>query len=434
MKRFSLSVIALTLMILAGCATAPPEKEPLVFFPSPPDPPRIQFLKSMEGAADIEPPKSAFYNWITGGKKRSPRLNKPYGLAVYGGKIYVCDTNATVFVFDLEKKTYSPLKGAQGLGALAQPQNIAIDKDGNKFVADPSRKQVVMFDKNDFYVKAFGPVENWRPVDVAPYGELLYVVDSKNADIKVFDISSGALRNTISKKSDGSKIFALPTNIVFDREGYMYISDFGQFKILKIDRDGNVRSETGDIGRGPGSFARPRGLDFDKEDRLYVVDAAFGNVQLFGKNGQLLLFFGKGGIGPGDLYLPAKVYINYDSVKYFQQYADPNFQIQYLIFVTSQFGIRPVNIYAFGTEKGQVYKTDEELQKELKERMEKERKEQAEKEQKEQAEKAQKEKAEKAQVEKDQKGKPADSGAKTGTEKTSPETTSPETKPKSSIY
>jgi hypothetical protein len=195
-----------------------------------------------------------------------------------------------------------------------------------------------------------------------------------------------------------------------------------------------VRSETGDIGRGPGSFARPRGLAFDKEDRLYVVDAAFGNVQLFGKNGQLLLFFGKGGINPGDLYLPAKVYVDYDSVKYFQQYADPNFQIQYLIFITSQFGIRPVSIYAFGTTKGQVYKTDEELQKELKERMEKERKEQAEKEQKEQAEKAQKEQADKAQAEKDQKGKPADGGAKAGTEKTSPEKTSPETKPKSSIY
>jgi hypothetical protein len=156
----------------------------------------------------------------------------------------------------------------------------------------------------------------------------------------------------------------------------MYVTDFLLFRILKVDRDGHMRGQIGSIGKETGSFSRPRGIAFDKLNRLYVVDAAFQNLQVFTKEGQLLLFFGKSGVMAGELYLPAKVFIDYDDVKYFQQYADPNFEIQYLIFVTSQFGIRPVTVYGFGTMKGQAYKTDEELLKEVKEKEEKRLKEQ----------------------------------------------------------
>jgi hypothetical protein len=392
MNRLSFLVIALILTVLAGCASAPPPvKETPIFYPDPPDPPRVQYLKSFVGAKDFVPRQSVFSAFVTGRRDQNLRLDKPYGVAGYRGKIYVCDTNSTVMVFDLEKRTFGPLLGAQGIGKLIQPLNISIDKDGNKFVSDPIRSQVVMYDKNDMYVKAFGPVEGWQPTDAARYEDLLYVVDLKGPEIKIFDINTGALRNSIGKGQ-----LALPTNIVFDKEGYMYVSDTSRFQILKLDRDGNVRKIIGSLGKLPGSFVRPRGLALDHDDRLYVVDGGFNNVQMFNPDGQLLLFFGQGGIDRGDLYLAAKVAIDYDDVKYFQQYADPNFQIQYLIIVTSQFGNQLVNVYGFGTEKGKVYKTDEELLKQLKEEIEK-----REKLQKEQEEKAEKEKAEKEKAEKE---------------------------------
>jgi len=204
MNRLSLFIFALILPFLASCATAPPAvKEPTVFYPGPPDPPRIQFLRSFSGSDDLVPPKSAFASFVTGGRDKILILDKPYGIAGYQGKIYVCDTNNTVIVIDLEKKTFAPMAGVHGQGKLVQPLNISIDKDGNKYVADPLRGQVVMFDKNDFYVKAFGPVEGWKPVDAAAFEGLLYVVDEKNSEIKIFDIQAGALRNTIGKKGRG---------------------------------------------------------------------------------------------------------------------------------------------------------------------------------------------------------------------------------------
>jgi hypothetical protein len=392
MHRLSLSLFALILLLLAGCATAPPPvKEPPVFYPGPPDPPRIQFLRSFSGSDDLVPPRSAFAKFVTGGKENIVILDKPYGIAGYKGKIYVCDTNATVMVLDLEKKTFAPMEGVHGLGKLMQPINISIDKDGNKYVADPVRGQVVMFDKNDFYVKAFGPVESWKPVDATVYEGLLYVADEKNGEIKIFDIPSGSLRNAIGKKGeDASKAkLGLPTNIAFDKEGYLYVADVGRFQIVKLDRDGNSRGVIGSLGKVPGSFARPKGIALDQQNRLFAVDAAFNNVQIFTTGGQLLLYFSQAGKGRGDLLLPAKVAVDYDNVKYFQQYAEPNFEIEYLLLVTNQFSPRRINVYGFGKEKGRTYLTDEEMMKEREEKQQKEKQKEQEQEQQKEKQKEQ---------------------------------------------
>jgi DNA-binding beta-propeller fold protein YncE len=405
MHRLSLSLFALILLLLAGCATAPPPvKEPPVFYPGPPDPPRIQFLRSFSGSDDLVPPRSAFAKFVTGGRETIVILDKPYGIAGYKGKIYVCDTNATVMVLDLEKKTFAPMEGVHGLGKLMQPINISVDKDGNKYVADPVRGQVVMFDKNDFYVKAFGPVEGWKPVDAMVFEGLLYVVDEKNGEIKIFDIQSGSLRNSIGKKGEDAKgKLGLPTNIAFDKDGYLYVADVGRFQIVKLDRDGNSRGVIGSLGKVPGSFARPKGIALDRQNRLYAVDAAFNNIQIFTAEGQLLLFFSQAGKGPGDLLLPAKVAVDYDNVKYFQQYAEPNFEIEYLLLVTNQFSPRRINVYGFGKEKGRTYLTDEEM---MKERDEKQQQEKLKEKQKEQEQEQQKEK----EKQKEQQDRPQKTG------------------------
>ena len=299
MNRLFLSIFSLVLVFLASCATTPPVKVPPVFYPNPPDPPRIQFLTTITGSSDLEPPQSFFSSFISGGKQKIMILDKPYGIAAYQGKIYVCDSNATVFVMDLEKKTFHPMPEAvQGLGKVIQPLNISIDKKGNKYVADPVRSQVVMFDKNDIYVKAFGPIEGWKPVDAAPFDDLLYVVDAKNDDIKIFNIASGVFRNSIGQNGDPASQLSLPTNLAFDSEGYLYVSDPGRFQIVKLDRDGNGRGTIGSLGKIPGSFARPRGVTLDGQNRLYAVDAAFNVVQIFDKSFQLLLYFGGGGRVP----------------------------------------------------------------------------------------------------------------------------------------
>ncbi len=367
LRRFwYMLVLAAILVIIAGCAAPVKKAEGPVFYPPPPEHPRIQFLVSVSGAGDLGAEKSTFDRFITGGKDDTRKLDKPYGVAMDNGKLYVCDTNHTLMVFDFQKKTFDVMQGARGLGSLSQPVNISIDRDGTKYVSDPVRGQVVAFDKNDLYVKAYGPVGEWKPVDAVAYEDNVYVADIKNAEIKVFDKATG---DVVKRIGTGEDKFGIPTNLAFDPEGYLYVSDAGRFQIVKMDRDGHVRGTIGKLGTGSGEFARPKGIAFDREGRLYAVDSAFNNVQLFTKTGQLLLFFGSAGTKGGDLNLPAKVAIDYDDVRYFQQYADPKFEIEYLIFVTNQFGDKMINVYAFGKEKGVRYLSDEELLKEAIERM-----------------------------------------------------------------
>ena len=371
MKNILICLVVFNLIALGCAAQKKVEKPATVFYPDPPSPPRMQFLTSLTGAKDIEAPKSSFEAFVTGIKESEKRLNKPYGIAIYDGKIYVCDTNDTVIIFDLKNGTYGPLHGAQGLGKLLQPFNISIDADGNKYVTDTVRRQIIVFDKNDFYSKTFGSSENWKPVDAVPFEDKLYVADIKNGQILILDKDTGDVLKTFGSKGEPAERLYLPSNIAIDQQGIIYVADGGKFEILKFDRDGHFRGSIGRLGSETGTFARLKGLAIDRDNRLYAVDAAFDNVQVFTSKGQLLFFFGKAGRGPGSLYLPAKVAVNYDSVKYFEKYLEPNFKAEYLVFVTSQFGQRMINVYAFGKEKGVKYPSDEELLKELKEKIEK---------------------------------------------------------------
>ncbi len=371
------TVVAILFLLLAGCA-APQKKESFsLFYPPQPELPRLQWLTAFTGAKDVETARSAFDKFVIGEEDNRRRLDKPYGVVLYDGKIYVCDTNRTVFVFDLEKHTYGPLEDAKGPGKLVQPLNISVDKEGNKYVSDPVRGQVVVFDRNDKYVKAFGSPGDWKPVDAIVLDDRLYVADMKNGSVEVLDKVSGEKLKRIGRSGQPAENLYMPTNLAFDQNGILYVSDIGKFAIIKYDRDGHFRESIGKLGTNPGSFARPKGIATDRENRLYVVDAAFDNVQVFSPQNLLLLWFGhfgKVGLNPGELYLPAKVSVNYEDVGYFKQYADPNFEIEYLVLVTSQFGDNMVNVFGFGKEKGKKYPTDEELKEKLDERLEKMRK------------------------------------------------------------
>jgi DNA-binding beta-propeller fold protein YncE len=354
-------------ILLTACASAPPKRqETPVFFPPAPELPRFQYLTSFSSLQDVEE-QSAFNRFVVG-QKQDVKLDKPYGLAIHDWKIYVCDTNSTVIIFDLRNKTFAPMKGAVGPGKLIQPTNIFIEKDGTKYVADPLRGQIVAFDRDDGYLRAYGEPGGWRPVDVVAYEDKLYVADIANGLIKVFDKQTGEVLKTLGGGGDPSERLDRPTNLALDAQGYLYVTDLGRFQVVKLDRDGHFKTAFGSLGDGPGHFARPKGISLDREGHLYVVDAAFSNVQIFNPEGRILMFFGGSGDQPGNFILPAKVAIDYDNVSYFQQFAQPDFQIDYLVLVTSQFGPRLVNVLASGRERGKRYPTDAELLNQIEER------------------------------------------------------------------
>jgi sugar lactone lactonase YvrE len=355
---------ALALALAAGCAAPKQQARVTLFYPPPPEPPRLQWLTSLTTARDVEPEQTAFNRFVVGEEKVVRRLDKPYGVAAHDGRVYVCDTNRTVMVFDLKAHRFEPLPGAQGAGRLVQPVNISIEADGTKYVADPVRGQVVVFGPDDQFVRAFGSPGAWKPVDAVASGDLLFVADVKGAAVVVLDKKTGRLVRRIGRDGGPAETLYIPTNLAFDPAGTLYVSDTGKFGVFKYRPDGQFAGSVGRLGTSPGSFARPKGIAVDRDGRLFVVDSAFSNVQVFRPDGLLLMWFGhfgKTGRDPGELFLPAKVAVDYGNIPWFQQFAAPGFQIEALVFVTSQFGDRMVNVYGFGRQQGREYPSDAEL-------------------------------------------------------------------------
>jgi hypothetical protein len=72
---------------------------------------------------------------------------------------------------------------------------------------------------------------------------------------------------------------------------------------------------------------------------------------MFDDHGQLLMWFGDASSSNGALELPSKVVVDYDDVHFFQRYAAPDFHVECLLVVISQYGPHKVSVFGFGAKK-----------------------------------------------------------------------------------
>ena len=353
LSRLRILALGIGILGVAGCATKPIVRKP-IFYPPAPDEPRIQYLTSFSTSADIEPPPNRLLTFLTGYKGKVRSVLKPYGVAVANGRIFLCDTYlGCLCVFDLEHGVFSYFT-PRGPGAIGKPINADVDADRNLYVADVERRRVVKFDAQGQYLTAITGNETFRPVDVVARGEKVYVVDTGGRKVRVYDRTSGTelLVVPAATATNVSEELYVPINADVDDDGNIYVADAAAFRVQIYDPEGQRVKSIGSQGTGFGEFARPKGIALDRGGRMYIVDAAAQLVQVFDvKTSALLMYFGDPEGSEVPLSLPAGIAIDYDSVQYFQKYADPGFEVEYLVLVTSQYGSPRVSIYGFGHRK-----------------------------------------------------------------------------------
>ena len=350
------SAALVLLAALAGCASAPPPStEPVatVFYPAAPDAPRIQHLTTFRGEGDFAAKLSSFQQFLAG-EEPGRGLVTIYGVALFEGRIFAVDTkSAGIAIFDLNKQQFSVFVGT-GAGKFKVPINITIDTDGTRYVTDTGRNQVLRFDRNGVFLGAFGEPGQFRPIDTAIVGEKLYVVDLEHQEVQVLHKLTGKLLFRFGKGNSAETAMLHPTNISVAPNGDMLVVDTGNFRIQRFSADGKHLRSFGEAGDTPGTFARPKGIAVDRSGNVYVSDAAFQNVQIFGDDDQLRMAFGQPNQGEG-MSLPAAVKIDYDNVGLFKKYADPKFNVEYLILVTSQVAPNKIDVFGFGRMAGFDY-------------------------------------------------------------------------------
>jgi DNA-binding beta-propeller fold protein YncE len=320
LKKIHFGVLAM--LALAGLAVScvsekhktPAATVPNPVWPPPPDEPRVAFVKTISGPADVGQSLSVLHrlsNWITGETGESQSLQKPFGAALdESGNLCLTDTgNGTVCYCDFARKQWRSWNAA---GKIHFQSPVAVARrNGIFYVADSELGEVLAFrDDGKLVFEISKPLQ--RPVGLAIAGDALVVADSQAHSVFVFDLQ-GKLRFQFGKRGVAPGEFNFPTHVGADGRGHLFVTDSMNSRVQVFTDDGKFISQIGSSGDTSGHFGRPKGVAVDTFGHVYVADALFDNIQVFDLSGRLLLSLGESGSGPGQFGLPNGIAIGLDN-------------------------------------------------------------------------------------------------------------------------
>jgi len=189
-------------------------------------------------------PKHEVENQITEG------LVDPVGIAIDTTNrfLYVVDTQQDqVIVYDADSLKLLRRIGTGGKnhfltspGDFGAPQGVAVDKEGNVYVADTMNNRVEIFDADGNFMSQFG------------------------------------------KNGDGPGYFARPKGIAVDGDGHVWVADEMNDRLQVFNREGQLLTYIGQgHGELPGQFKSLAGVAIDKQNRVFTTEQEPGRLQMF---------------------------------------------------------------------------------------------------------------------------------------------------------
>jgi DNA-binding beta-propeller fold protein YncE len=241
------------------------------------------------GAIFIIDPETRDTEMIKNGKDAAFKLI--VGLAIDDtDRLFVSDAGSrTVLVFGPNHKAEAAIR--EGLNV---PAGLAIDLE-NRFlyVADIELDQVLVYDVDNFkLLRRIGtggkdhslntPGDFAKPTGVAVDKDgNLYVADMLNARVEVFD-ADGKFIRAFGKRGDGPGYFAMPKGVAVDCDGHIWVTDSVQNRVQLYSQDGTLLMYMGAAqGALPGMFSGLQYITIDKTNRVFTSEVFPGRVQEF---------------------------------------------------------------------------------------------------------------------------------------------------------
>ena len=178
-----------------------------------------------------------------------------------------------------------------GAGQFKEPVDLAVDEEGNVYVADLGNRRVQKFDAHGRFLAAWEggdqPFVEPLAVAIGPGGEV-WVLDSYTNWVHRFD-RGGKWQGKVGGPEAG---FFHARGLVVDEEGVVYVADTGFSRVVKYGRGGERLGEIGRLGSGPGEMYGPVGLAIDEEGLLYEADVDNRRLQVLGRDGRYVRAWG----------------------------------------------------------------------------------------------------------------------------------------------
>ncbi|MDP2364125.1 MAG: hypothetical protein Q8M94_10180, partial [Ignavibacteria bacterium] len=86
-------ILFISLSFLWSCSSdiSKPKLDEIIIFPAPPEPTKIQYLTHFSSSKDVTGEQSGVMDYVAG-ESDELTIIKPYGISIYKGRIYICDT------------------------------------------------------------------------------------------------------------------------------------------------------------------------------------------------------------------------------------------------------------------------------------------------------------------------------------------------------
>ena len=245
--------------------------------------------------------------FVDGGPATAARLTSPYGVAVDGaGNLYIADvSNHRIRKVD-STGTITTIAGTGELGfsgdggpaveaELYNPRGVAVDGAGNLYIAESGNERIRKVDSTGTITTIAGTGERGFSGDGGPAVE--------------------------------AKLYN-PRGVAVDGAGNLYIADYSNHRIRKVDSTGTITTVAGTGQYGfsedgvPATAVRlafPRGVAVDGAGNLYIADTSNDRIRKVDSTGTITTiagtgrfgFSGDGGLAVGaELYNPAGVAVD----------------------------------------------------------------------------------------------------------------------------
>jgi DNA-binding beta-propeller fold protein YncE len=223
--------------------------------------------------------------------KADAHFDRIIGLAMDDDdRLFVSDPGLKhVLVFNKDHKATDVITDS-----MVEPSGLAIDTQNRLlYVSDVKQDIVLVYDADSFkLLRHIGtpgkdhtltdPGNFAKPTGLAVDKEgNLYVADTMNDRIEVFDADSMFIRSW-GKNGDGPGYFARPKGVSVDNDGHVWVADGMQDRVQVFTNEGQLCIAMGGHGLLPGQYQGLVDIHIDnRRNRVYTTEIYPGRVQEF---------------------------------------------------------------------------------------------------------------------------------------------------------
>lgn len=261
---------------------------------------RIYVVDSVNNRIARFNPQGNFDKIIGTAGSKPGQLRYPVAIVTFGDNLYVADLyNFRVqiikfpgLIFNRQGKFLSslPLPQDRHKAGAIKPLALAVDANGDLYVADGNKQRIVVFGPTGKFLRQFGRAGT-KPgqfsfingLAVDDQSKKLYVADSNNGRVQILSWEGKPL-GEINGTNFTTTMF-YPRGIALDqRRKILYVSDTLGSIVYAYNLNNRKAKTIGQKGDGVGEYQFPGGLALDGAGNLYVADRQNNRVVVYSHN------------------------------------------------------------------------------------------------------------------------------------------------------